>query len=569
MRTPRESRARLARDIEDIERLHDFGARRIDVGDEPYEEVLDIAVAIMRADFASIQTLDHDRGELQLLAWRNFHPRSAAFWRSVSTDDGTTCGAALGHGERVVIPDVRADASLKRSKSQRHWKLNGIVAIQSTPLTTRDGRVLGMMSTHWRRVHTPDARELRLFDLLVRQTADMLERRLFEVAIQSNEKRMRVQAEAFRAVVRGAPLDISLGILARAVEAEVPEARTAFYVADLDVTRLHPIRGRGDALESYEHSWSFPIKTAVDKPIGGFAVYLRERRDATTSERELVDTITRAAAIIIERHTEMRARAHEELEAQRRALLEVEQVILRRTGERDELRRQLVRVEEGERRRLSRELHDQLGQELTAFHLGLEDVTRLIAKPAPRGGQENDAQLSTRIKQLQELTLRMIQGARYVSLELRPPELDDVGFESALETYIREWSARYGVAADLSVSDSGSLATLPDDVGSALYRITQEALTNVAKPAVARNVSVVVESAHGEVRMVIEDDGRGFDDAAAQRARLERRHGIAGMRERAALAGGHVEIESGSETLGRAGTTVYVRIPLDRSDEQL
>jgi signal transduction histidine kinase len=368
---------------------------------------------------------------------------------------------------------------------------------------------------------------------------------------------MRARADAFQTAIERAPLDISLGILSRAVTDEVPEARTAFYVAGLDIARLHPIRGGDDALESYAPCWSLPIATSDGESIGLFAVYLPEPRDMTADERELVDATTQAAAVIISHYTADRQRADNEVAARQNALLQVEGLVRQRTAERDELRRQLARVEEAERRRLSRELHDQLGQELTAFHLWLEDVARLIRTPASRPRRARDARLVARIEQLQDLAQRMMRGAKYISLELRPPELDDVGFESALDTYVREWSTRYDIAAEVSVTGSDSVRTLSDDIASAFYRIAQEALTNVAKHAQARHVSVIVDRRDREMRMLIEDDGRGFDQEATHRIRRERRHGLAGMRERAALVGGEVEIESGSD-----GTTVYVRIPL-------
>jgi PAS domain S-box-containing protein len=244
----------------------------------------------------------------------------------------------------------------------------------------------------------------------------------------------------------------------------------------------------------------------------------------------------------------------------KRAEQATEQVQL--AAARDELRRALGAAEEGERQRLARELHDQLGQELTAFRLGLDDAARLAAAHAPALAAP-DAPLARRLAQLQALAARLTAGVRYLALELRPPELDDVGFESALETYVAEWSGRYGVAAEVAVAGLAPHGrTLPTEVASALYRIAQEALTNVAKHAAASQVSVIVEKPDGEVRLIVEDDGRGFDpDATARRVRRERRLGLAGMRERAALVGGTLQVESSPG----AGTTVYVRLPVSHA----
>ena len=219
---------------------------------------------------------------------------------------------------------------------------------------------------------------------------------------------------------------------------------------------------------------------------------------------------------------------------------------------RDELRRALAAAEEGERRRLARELHDQLGQHLTGFALGLGEVRRRLAAGDPLEG---------RLDQLEELARLMTRDARSLALELRPPELDDVGLASALATYVRGWGARTGVAGEVAVVGRAG-REVPAEVGSAVYRIVQEALTNVARHAQASQVSVILERPNGELRLLVEDDGRGFDtDDTAARVRAERRLGMAGMRERAALAGGTVAVESSPG----AGTTVQVRIPVRAS----
>ena len=216
--------------------------------------------------------------------------------------------------------------------------------------------------------------------------------------------------------------------------------------------------------------------------------------------------------------------------------------------DRTSLRRQLALAEEGERRRLARELHDQLGQSLTALALGLDRTRRLMPADAPAIAP---------LDQLSELTGSMTRAVRYLTLELRPPELDDVGLASAMDTYVEQWSARYGIAAEVASS------VVPDrealvEVDSTLYRMLQEALTNVAKHAGARHVSVILEERDGLLRLVVEDDGRGFDvESTQRRARLEGRLGLAGLGERAALVGGTLTIESSPGS----GTTLYVKLP--------
>lgn len=245
---------------------------------------------------------------------------------------------------------------------------------------------------------------------------------------------------------------------------------------------------------------------------------------------------------MVERATEL-ARANEALSAHiaERSLAE---------DERKTLQRQLAAAEEAERGRLSRELHDQLGQHLTAIALGLHEVASLT-----RPG----SQARERLAALQELTSLLTRDARYLAIELRPPELDDVGLESAMASYVEQWSVRYGIAVEYQSSGIVRFQ-YTGDVATTMYRILQEALTNIAKHASAKQVSVIIEQSEGELRLIVEDDGRGFDwDVSVRRAADEHRMGLFGMRERASLVGGTLTVE----TSRGKGTTVYARVPVE------
>jgi signal transduction histidine kinase len=216
--------------------------------------------------------------------------------------------------------------------------------------------------------------------------------------------------------------------------------------------------------------------------------------------------------------------------------------------ERNLLRRQLAGVEEAERKRLSRELHDQLGQHLAAIIIGLHEIAGLLP---------SDSVALERLRSLQELTQLLTRDARYLAIELRPPELDDVDLESAMASYIELWMKRYGIEASFQ-SGSFDNTRRVDDATSMIYRVLQEALTNVAKHSNARHVSVLLGHTASELLLVVEDDGDGFDiEKINHHETGELRLGIAGMKERAALVDGVMSIES---TFG-AGTTVFVRVP--------
>ena len=148
-----------------LERLQ-RAARNIAAGSDRYREVVEAAVEIVGSDAASIQVLDHDRGGLRLVGWRGFDPASAEFWGLVVPESASTCGLALAGGDRVVVPDVEAASALAGSEDLEEYRRSWLRAVQSTPLVAGDGRVLGMVSTHWRQPHEVPAEELLAIDLL-------------------------------------------------------------------------------------------------------------------------------------------------------------------------------------------------------------------------------------------------------------------------------------------------------------------------------------------------------------------------------------------------------------------
>jgi PAS domain S-box-containing protein len=219
---------------------------------------------------------------------------------------------------------------------------------------------------------------------------------------------------------------------------------------------------------------------------------------------------------------------------------------------REFLLRRLVATQEEERRRLARELHDQMGQSLTALMMGLKSLPSFPESgPETSGASPSPSETLTR---LQGITTDLMNEVHHLAWELRPAVLDNLGLRPALEESVRAWSQRSGVRADF-LAHSVTAERFPLDIESALYRVTQEALTNVARHSGAQHVSVLLERVMGEVVLIVEDDGNGFDvEARANSGRL----GMAGMRERIEMVGGTLNIESSPD----AGTTIYVRIPL-------
>lgn len=207
---------------------------------------------------------------------------------------------------------------------------------------------------------------------------------------------------------------------------------------------------------------------------------------------------------------------------------------------------ELIRAQEDERRRVARDLHDQLGQQLTTLQLKLETL---------KGQAGDQQQLAAGFEDLQVLARNLDADVEFLAWELRPTSLDDLGLAPALGNYVKEWSERFRIVAEFH--DTGLAGErLSPEIESNLYRIAQEALNNVAKHAQAATANVLLERRDNQISLIVEDDGVGFD-SEAERSDAERL-GLTGIRERAALIGGSLEIE----TAPNKGTTLYIRIPV-------
>jgi signal transduction histidine kinase len=264
-------------------------------------------------------------------------------------------------------------------------------------------------------------------------------------------------------------------------------------------------------------------------------------------ERKRAEEALQKAQAGLERKVEERTAQLSEANRDLRA--EIAQRVRAEEAHRQVLRR-LKGAEETERGRISRELHDRLGGDLTAVKLGLQMVNK-------QGPFSPSVQAS--ISQLEKLADSTMQDIHRLAWELRPAVLDDFGLDKALRRYASEWAGLNGVAVDFH-SQGVEKNRLPAELETTLYRITQEALTNVLRHAKAQHVSIFLERRPDHVLLIVEDDGQGFDaEAVLKVADACGKLGLLGMRERVTLAGGTIEFES---TPG-AGATVYVRVPLE------
>ncbi len=279
--------------------------------------------------------------------------------------------------------------------------------------------------------------------------------------------------------------------------------------------------------------------------IHGYAKILRDMTDRKRMEDEL-------EAIVQERTQKLRD-VNNELSIESTQRLELERTRL-------QLLERIVSTQEEERHRISRELHDQMGQQLTALLLGLKSLPSVLDEQAV-------ADAMPRLTSLQEITNGLMDQVHHLAWELRPAALDNLGLEAAIRQYAKQWSADNGIDIDFISRGFAHDKRLSPLIETTLYRIIQESLTNVQRHAQAQHVSILLERIHNEVVAIIEDDGKGFNlqNDADKKAggHGTQRLGLIGMRERIELVGGTLTIESE----GTEGTAIFARVWVNQNSD--
>lgn len=214
------------------------------------------------------------------------------------------------------------------------------------------------------------------------------------------------------------------------------------------------------------------------------------------------------------------------------------------------LSHRLVEVQETERRFIARELHDHAGQTLTSLMLGLGTIEKAAGKPDF---------VQKRAGELKSLTDHVLEDLHRLAVNLRPASLDHLGLTPALEQFIKTFTQDTRLPIKLKTVGFSEDERLPQEIETALYRIVQEALTNVVRHAKANRVDVVLERLDGSLLVIVEDDGQGFD---VNLSRESGHLGLLGMQERVEMLGGTLTVESQPGQ----GTTLFVEVPYDHTD---
>ncbi len=489
---------RLRAQLDAVSRIQMLGARF--VHGERLEgllhQVVDTAMAIVGSDFGNIQLLDPRTQRLRIVAQRGFPPWWLAFWANAAADAGA-CGRAFRQARQVVVEDVEHSELFAGTPALDIQRRAGVRALQSTPLIARNGALLGMFSTHYRRVHRPDEDTLRLLRFLAREVADLVEASQLRDRLTEREARYRAAVET--------SID---GFVMVAHDGAILDANLAY---------AHATGWSRDELLRM-HIWDLEADETLEQVRSHIGEVHRKGSDTfVTRQRRRDGSIW---------PVEVRAVHWPQADGNIFA-------VMRDMSERLEVERRIIDAATAEQERIGREIHDGIGQGLTAVSLMVEGLRRRLPDPQCSGLDKVAEQLE-----------RLHREARLLAHGLSPLEIGPDGLVDALRQLVETTRAASRLPCTLRVH--GTPARLDPVVALHLYRIAQEAIANALQHAHASSIQVSLDSTGAQLALEISDDGVGFGENAPSGA------GVSILGYRARSIGARLAIE----TRGRGGSVV-------------
>jgi PAS domain S-box-containing protein len=442
------------------------------------------------------------------------------------------CGMAAYLNQQVISEDIGADKRWSdefRSLTRQH----GLKAAWSTPILDSRQSVIGIFALYLKRTGGPEAHHLKLIDTATRLAGIAIERQLEHDRLRSYEEIVHKSTEAIRISDHNG----------RIVEQNAAH-REMFGISD------ELLKGQTAAVIFGEEQW-LRVRAILSE-----AGYFQGELVATLNGRSrLIDvsiiTVKKEDGSVACRVTRSRdvteQRKAEEL--LRKSYAELESQVAQRTLALQNLSQRLLRMQDEERRRVARDLHDSTGQTLVALKMSASALQDKFT---------TDPSTFSALSELAELADRALQEIRTTSYLLHPPLLDEAGFFSAAKWYLEGFAQRSGM--QVTFDPPGRPARMPDVIEMTLFRILQESLTNVHRHSGSKQVEIQVVVTENNVAMRVKDFGGGMPADVIDRFRASRSNigvGLVGMRERVRELGGQLDVESGPN-----GTTVVAQLSL-------
>lgn len=454
----------------------------------------------------------------------------------------STSRAAAASGKVVAAEDFAVDMKWKGVANLP--TAFGLPAAWPTPIIARDGRALGTFRTYFRDLREPTTFEMQVVEILARTAALAIEQKAAEQNLRNNERQLRLITDAIPLLVSFVDKTMRYRFVNRAYSewfSRPCEGVVGRHVTDVlgsaAYSALLPEIERALTGEEVVFERVIPYKN------GSRFIHVNYIPETDASTGEIVGFHSFVQDISAQKKAEeILKRSRVELENR---VLERTAALEKATSDRVEILHKLVNAQEAERQRIARDLHDQLGQQMTVLRLKLA----ALQKSSSRTG---DAY--ARITDVRDHARQLDSDIDFLAWQFRPAVLDDLGLVAALDQYIGRWTEHVGVASTFDAKRFGNRRIDPE-YETTFYRITQEALNNVSKHAGANAVNVCVEVNEAGVVLIIEDDGVGFEPNEVPSSGPGM--GLTGMRERMALIGGTLEIKSARG----AGTSVHAATP--------